>query len=304
MDHRTIKPALLIALAAVSSGCGTSDSEFVDFEQTAKSPLDQQTTTTNTATEEPARTDRATVPAPETLSTPPVAAAADSVHPAVSPADGSSGADGRPEDSTAVQTVSVNTPVPDVVEPSTIANPQQEVSDTVVVSTQSGLTGPADNPLLENAIPSEPRSIELLIPAKTFRKERGSKALRVSYDDIDLLKVLNMEPVPVDAFEHFPDWLKSLDGKPIRIRGWMIPTFQATGLTSFTLARDNGICCFVRLPKIYDVIGVTLADGNTTDYIFGRPFDVEGVFHIEPDADEHDLSRLYRIDNAQVIDSP
>jgi hypothetical protein len=171
----------------------------------------------------------------------------------------------------------------------------------LVVSPQSGLTGVADAPMVENSASSEPRKMELLIPEKQFRKERGTTALRVTYDDVDLLKVLNMEPVPVDAVNHFPGWLKELDGKTIRIRGFMFPTFEATGLTSFTLARDNGICCFVRQPKIYDIIGVVLADGVTTDYIEGRPFDVEGTFHIDPQADEKDLSRLYRIDNAKVL---
>ena len=149
--------------------------------------------------------------------------------------------------------------------------------------------------------PLEPLEIKLLIPEKSFRAEKNSNAIRVSYDDIDLLKILNMEPVPVDAVSHFPGWLKALDGVSIRIRGFMYPTFEATGLTGFTLARDNGICCFVRQPKIYDIIAVEMAEGVTTDYIEGKAFDVEGVFRIQPEADETELYRLYRIENARVL---
>ena len=170
-----------------------------------------------------------------------------------------------------------------------------------VTSTQSGLSGPADRPAVDNAVAAEPRVIQLLIPEKRFRRERPSTSLRVSYDDIDLLKVLNMEPVPPNAPEYFPQWLKELDGKTIRIRGFMYPTFVATGLTGFTLARDNGICCFVRQPKIYDIIAVVMAEGETTDYIANRPFDVEGIFRIDPQADDNDLSRLYRIEQARVL---
>ena len=77
-------------------------------------------------------------------------------------------------------------------------------------------------------------------------------------------------------------------------------------MTAFTMARDNGICCFVRQPKIYDIIGITLADGETTDYIEGKPFDVEGVFRIDPEADDVELDdaelfQLYRIEDAQVL---
>jgi len=170
-----------------------------------------------------------------------------------------------------------------------------------VMSDQSGLSGPADRPAVDNAGTTEPRAIQLLIPEKRFRRERPSTSLRVSYDDIDLLKVLNMEPVPPNAPEYFPQWLKELDGKTIRIRGFMYPTFVATELTEFTLARDNGICCFVRQPKIYDIIGIVMADGETTDYIANRPFDVEGIFRIDPQADDKDLSRLYRIEQARVL---
>lgn len=166
---------------------------------------------------------------------------------------------------------------------------------------QSGLPGAADGPVIDNGVPGEVREIQLLVPQKRFRRERPSEAVRVSYDDIDLLKVLNMEPVPADAVEHFPEWLKSLDGKLVRIRGFMFPTFVATGLTEFALARDNGICCFVRQPKIYDIMNVQLAEGETTDYIANRPFDVEGIFRIDPDSDQPQLSRLYRIEQARVL---
>lgn len=166
---------------------------------------------------------------------------------------------------------------------------------------QSGIPGAAVGPVIDNGVAGEVRQIQLLIPQKRFRRERPSEAVRVSYDDIDLLKVLNMEPVPADAVVHFPEWLKSLDGKLVRIRGFMFPTFVATGLTEFALARDNGICCFVRQPKIYDIMNVQLAEGETTDYIANRPFDVEGIFRIDPDSDQPQLSRLYRIEQARVL---
>ena len=177
----------------------------------------------------------------------------------------------------------------------------QSAVPATIVSEQSGLSGPADRPSIDNGVSGEVRQVQLLVPQKRFRRERPSEAVRVSYDDIDLLKVLNMEPVPPNAVEHFPEWLKSLDGKLVRIRGFMYPTFVATGLTEFALARDNGICCFVRQPKIYDIMSVQLAEGETTDYIANRPFDVEGVFRIDPDADQPELSRLYRIEQAKVL---
>ncbi len=145
------------------------------------------------------------------------------------------------------------------------------------------------------------RKVQLLVPSRTFRTEGPEGACRVSYDDIDLLKVLNMDPVPANAATMMPAWLKGLEGKRIRIRGFMYPTFQQTGVRAFGLAHDNQICCFGRNPKIYDVFDVLLRDGVTTNYLPNRPFDVVGVFHIRPEAEEGKLYHLYEMDDATVI---
>lgn len=160
---------------------------------------------------------------------------------------------------------------------------------------------PTDQDSTEKDTASAPKEIKLLIPDKRFQTEGDQQAVRISYDDFDLLKVLNMEPVPVDAVGHFPEWLKNLHGKRVRLRGFMFPTFKATGLTGFSLARDNGICCFGRDPLIYDILEVDLAEGETTDYIEAKAFDVEGVFQIDPEADDTELFQLYRIEDARVL---
>jgi hypothetical protein len=145
------------------------------------------------------------------------------------------------------------------------------------------------------------RKTQLLVADRKFKPEGPDGAWRVSYDDIDLLKVLNMDPVPADAAAKMPAWLKGLEGKRIRIRGFMYPTFSQTGIHAFGLARDNQICCFGRNPKIYDIFDVRLRDGVTTDYLPNRPFDVVGVFHIRPEAEEGKLFHLYDMDDATVV---
>lgn len=173
------------------------------------------------------------------------------------------------------------------------------LAEAAILAQRSGLA-PGELRLAPK-VKGEPLKIELLIPEKQFLHVPPGNALRVSYDDLDLLKVLNMEPVPADCVNYFPDWLKSLDGQRIRIRGFMYPPLRETGLTGFVLARDNQICCFGRFPKIYDVFPVTLAEGTTVDYIPNRPFDVVGRFHIRPDVYRGELENLYEIEEAQVI---
>ena len=38
--------------------------------------------------------------------------------------------------------------------------------------------------------------------------------------------------------------VKKLTGKPIRIRGYILPSFQQAGIKQFVLVRDNMQCCF------------------------------------------------------------
>ena len=156
-------------------------------------------------------------------------------------------------------------------------------------------------PAVENAAAGEPRELELLVPDRSFLPAGGGRGVRVSFDDLDLLKVLNAEPVPGDVVERFPDWLSGLDGRTVRLRGFMYPTY-ADPVTRFILARDNQICCFGRNPKPYDLVSVKLAEGNSSPYIQNRPFDVVGTFRIDPVRDGDDWLQLYKITDAEVIE--
>lgn len=156
-------------------------------------------------------------------------------------------------------------------------------------------------PMLPGDVILEPRTPKLLIAEKNFREEGPGQALRVSFDDIDLLKVLNMEPVPENAIEMFPDWLSQLDGKRVRIRGFMFPTLTQTGITYFQHVRDNEICCFGRTPKVYDRISTILASGKSTNYIQGRPFDVVGILRFDPVYEDGEWLQLYVLEEAIVI---
>jgi hypothetical protein len=181
--------------------------------------------------------------------------------------------------------------------------PQDKQDDTAGVGnatvSQKGAAFLEQNRIANRLKKVEPREIKLLIAERTFKTEGPEDALRMGFDDVDLLKILNMDPVPETAPELFPAWLKQLDGKRVRIRGFMYPAFRATGLKAFVLARDNQICCFGKNPKIYDLMNVILRKGETTDYIQGRPFDVVGVMHIEESEFE---GEMFWLDDAIVVD--
>ena len=161
---------------------------------------------------------------------------------------------------------------------------------------------PAAAALAPETTPLPARQLELLIPEKTFNVEGSGGALRVSFDDVDLLKVLNADPVPLDVEQHLPAWLSGLHGKTVRIRGWMFPPPVESGLPAFMFVRDNKDCCFGRKVLIYDKIGIRLRSGETTDYIEGHPFDVEGQMVIKTRIQDGELFLLYVIEDAVVFD--
>lgn len=294
MKKRTTASAILISLAAVA-GCNNGEGDYVSYKQTAPSEFEELQKQPVPPLHDTARVESQGDDSKSSSPQDVVGPDADVVA-----AKSSDDADIKPAShSTTGNDVDLAN------QPDGRDNGVAEKSSTEtksIVSAQSGLIGRADTPEIDNSAAKSANKIELLIPDKTFRRERGTDAVRISYDDIDLLKILNMEPVPPNAADYFPEWLSSLNGKQVRIRGWMYPTFVSEGLTSFTLARDNGICCFQRMPKIYDVIFVKLEEGQSSRYIDQRPFDVEGTFRIDNESDGSELPRLYKIENARVLD--
>jgi hypothetical protein len=169
------------------------------------------------------------------------------------------------------------------------------------ISTGSGLQ--SSKPTAEPAVAKGSNQIEILIKDKKFQTEPKTGALRVSFDDLDLLKVCNMEPVVENAVDFMPDWLKGLNEKTVRVRGFMYPTYETEGIERFVLARDNQICCFGRDPKVYDLVQIDMKPGKTTNYIPAtRAFDVVGTLKIQMLSQGGKPYGLYLIDQAIVID--
>ncbi|MCY2963491.1 MAG: DUF3299 domain-containing protein, partial [Planctomycetota bacterium] len=138
---------------------------------------------------------------------------------------------------------------------------------------------------------------------RQFRAEGPHGALRITYDDLDLLKLLQMDPVTPDCVEKMPAWLRALDGKPVRLRGFMKPDVLNEGIRRFLFVKDTGLCCFGPAGKIYDLIEVTLKKGTSTKYIELKPFDVVGTFkiHVEYLDDVKEVYELFHIDDAEII---
>ncbi|HEX3657146.1 MAG TPA: DUF3299 domain-containing protein [Pirellulales bacterium] len=92
----------------------------------------------------------------------------------------------------------------------------------------------------------------------------------------------------------------ALDGRQVRIRGYILPSFQQTGLTQFVLVRDNLQCCFGPGAALYDCILVEMEPGRSADFTI-RPVAVEGTLAIREyrGSNGKDLA-VYHLDGQQV----
>ena len=130
-------------------------------------------------------------------------------------------------------------------------------------SVQAAATAPGVAPALE---PPPARSA----PAASARPRE------ISFDDIKL----DMQKGDLFSRDLVPGSVAALDGARVRIRGYILPSFQQAGLTQFVLVRDNQECCFGPGAALHDCIVVRMRPGRSTNFSV-RPVAVAGVFRLE-----------------------
>lgn len=106
-------------------------------------------------------------------------------------------------------------------------------------------------------------------------KDPSSKVKDLTFDDIKL----NMKKGEPFQRSMLTDKIEKLHGTVVRIRGYILPSFQQKGITQFVLVRDNMECCFGPGAAIYDCILVEMVTGKSTSYTV-RPVAVQGKFEI------------------------
>jgi hypothetical protein len=116
----------------------------------------------------------------------------------------------------------------------------------------------------------------LLFGALLTQPAWGQRPRDLTFDDIKF-EMKKGDPFKRDLIT---EAIEKLDGQPIRIRGYILPSFQQKGITQFVLVRDNMECCFGPGAALYDCILVEMDTGKSTVYTI-RPVSVEGIFSIK-----------------------
>ncbi|MFM7033691.1 MAG: DUF3299 domain-containing protein [Planctomycetia bacterium] len=103
----------------------------------------------------------------------------------------------------------------------------------------------------------------------------GGPPRDLSFDDI----AFDMEKGSPFTRDLLPKRVTALERQRIRIRGYILPSFQQRGLTQFVLVRDNMECCFGPGAALYDCIVVRMEPGKSTNFSI-RPVAVTGTFRL------------------------
>ena len=77
-----------------------------------------------------------------------------------------------------------------------------------------------------------------------------------------------------------PARVTAMERQPVRIRGYILPSFQQAGLTQFVLVRDNQECCFGPGAALHDCVVVRMRPGKTASFSI-RPVAVAGTFRVD-----------------------
>ena len=137
--------------------------------------------------------------------------------------------------------------------------PAVTLAERPAVEPQSVPPAPAQAPAVPTPVPSRPAAPH-----------------DISFDDIKL-DLKKGDPFSRDLL---PTRVTALEKTPIRIRGYILPSFQQTGLTQFVLVRDNMECCFGPGALLHDCVVVRMKPGKTASFSI-RPVAVTGTFRVE-----------------------
>jgi hypothetical protein len=181
------------------------------------------------------------------------------------------------------------------------------VAACLVAAVTVGCTKPAppagkaaDDPGKVGAVPPGGTTVAAADPAPAPAAEPApapdGRLRDISFDDVKL----PLEKGDPFTPEVLPASVRALERQRVRIRGYILPSFQQRGITQFVLVRDNMECCFGPGALLHDCVVVRMLPGRSTDFSI-RPVAVSGTFRIDelkgPDG-KH--LAVYAIDGEEV----
>jgi hypothetical protein len=103
------------------------------------------------------------------------------------------------------------------------------------------------------------------------------------------------------AEKQIPAAIKNLDGKTVRIRGFMMPVKELQGKTTeFLITRSQPSCCFSGATEITEFVTVKVP-GKGFDTMMDDPITIQGKLHVGAITDSGFIVGLYLLDGEKLI---
>jgi hypothetical protein len=96
-----------------------------------------------------------------------------------------------------------------------------------------------------------------------------------------------------------PESLKRLDGRKVRIIGFMYPLQEGVNIQKFCLLRSTQTCCYGPKPQYNQYIFVEMV--KPTQFRRLNPVSCVGVFRVDPSPDEGFIYRMEGISCLEVV---
>jgi hypothetical protein len=108
-------------------------------------------------------------------------------------------------------------------------------------------------------------------------------------------------PTVAEAEKQIPASIKNLDGKTVRVRGFMMPVKELQGKTTeFLITRSQPSCCFSGATEINEFVTVKVP-GKGFDTMMDDPITVEGKLHVAAVTDSGFIVGLYVLDGEKIV---
>ena len=106
-----------------------------------------------------------------------------------------------------------------------------------------------------------------------------------------------------DKGGNIPDDVKRLSGRPVRVRGYMIPMDQADNITKFALVPDLFACCFGQPPQVQHMVVANCPEGKAVGYSPDEIV-VEGKLNVEEKKDDGYIISIFEVTVSSVKAAP
>lgn len=156
-----------------------------------------------------------------------------------------------------------------------------------------------------------PNLVELVQPIVGTGEELPPEAID-GYEGVTFDKLASFPyEVPLDPVTNkvelaklnaqIPERIKSLDKKPVAIRGFMLPLKVENGLvTELLIMRDQSMCCFGTVPKINEWINIRMA-GEGVQPIMDQAITLMGQLKVGEVLENDYLVGIYEMEGDRMI---